>query len=352
MLDLFAHDRRLVVSVAAFGLFASMGVAQALDFTGAGASFPAPAYTAWGADYKAKSGSSLNYQAIGSGGGQKQILARTVDFGASDAPMDTAKLAEGKLLQFPTVIGSVVTIVNLDGIKPNELKLDGATLADIYLGKIAKWNDPAIAKLNPGVKLPDLAILPVYRSDGSGTTYVFTSYLADVSGDWKGKVGAATSVQWAAGNGAKGNDGVAGAVKNAAGSIGYVEYVYAATNNLTTTQLGNKAGKFVSPSVAAFQAAAANADWAGAKDFAASMINTAGDTTWPIVSATYILLPKDPKDTAASAEVMKFFDWAYTDGGPVAEKLHYIPLPKSVQDEVRKAWKAEIKDGNGAPVLK
>ncbi len=352
MFDMFANNRRIAVSLAAFGLFASMGAAKAVDFTGAGASFPAPAYTAWGAEYKAKSGSSLNYQSIGSGGGQKQILARTVDFGASDAPMDHAKLEEGKLLQFPTVIGSVVAIVNLEGLKANELKLDGATLADIYLGKIAKWNDPAIAKLNPGVKLPDIAILPVYRSDGSGTTYVFTAYLADVSGDWKGKVGSATSVQWAAGNGAKGNDGVAGAVKNAVGSIGYVEYVYAASNKLVTTQLANKAGKFVNPTVESFQAAAANADWKGAQDFAASMINTAGDTTWPIVSATYILLPKDPKDTAASAEAMKFFDWAYAEGGSVAEKLHYIPLPKSVQDEVRKAWKVEIKDGNGAPVLK
>lgn len=352
MLNVFANQRRIAVSLVAFGLFGSIGAAHATDFTGAGATFPAPAYTAWAADYKAKTGSSLNYQAIGSGGGQKQILARTVDFGASDAPVEHAKLEEGKLLQFPSVIGSVVMIVNLDGIKPNELKLDGATLADIYLGKITKWNDPIIAKMNPGVKLPDLAILPVYRSDGSGTTYVYTTYLADVSADWKGKVGAATSVQWAAGNGAKGNDGVTGAVKNAKGAIGYVEYVYAAANNLTTTQLANKAGKFVTPTVPAFQAAAANADWAKAQDFAASMINTAGDTTWPIVSATFILLPKDPKDTAASAEVMKFFDWAYTNGGETAEKLHYIPLPKSVQDDVRKAWKAEIKDGNGASVMK
>ncbi|TBW34065.1 phosphate ABC transporter substrate-binding protein PstS [Siculibacillus lacustris] len=352
MLNAFAQKRRLTLALTTLGFVASMGVAQATDFTGAGATFPAPAYTAWSADYKAKTGSSLNYQAIGSGGGQKQILARTVDFGASDAPMESKQLADGKLLQFPAVIGSVVLIVNLDGVKPNEIKLDGATLGDIYLGKIAKWNDPAIVKLNPDIKLPDLAIQPVYRSDGSGTTYVYTTYLADVSADWKGKVGAATSVSWPAGTGAKGNDGVAGAVKNAKGAIGYVEYVYAAANGLTTTQLGNKAGKFVPPTVPAFQAAAANADWKGAKDFAASMINTAGDTTWPIVSATFILLPKDPKDTAASLEVMKFFDWAFKDGGAVAEKLHYIPLPAAVQDDVRKAWKAEIKDGSGAPVYK
>jgi phosphate transport system substrate-binding protein len=352
MLDAYALMRRTTLAFAALGFIASTGAALAVDFTGAGASFPAPVYTAWGADYKAKAGSALNYQSIGSGGGQKQILARTVDFGASDAPMEAKQLADGKLLQFPTVIGSVVMIVNLDGVKPNELKLDGTVLADIYLGKIAKWNDAAITKLNPGVKLPDLAIQPVYRSDGSGTTYVYTSYLAEVSAEWKTKAGASTSVSWPAGNGAKGNDGVAGAVKNAKGAIGYVEYVYAASNGLTTTALANKAGKFVEPTVPAFQAAAANADWKNAKDFAASMINTAGDTTWPIVSATFILLPKDPKDTAASLEVMKFFDWAFKDGGSVAEKLHYIPLPAAVQDEVRKAWKAEIKDASGAPVLK
>ena len=351
MLTAFAASfRRFALPLVALGMAA--GTAHAADFTGAGATFPAPVYTAWAAEYKAKSGNGLNYQAIGSGGGQTQILNRTVDFGASDAPMADDKLASGKLLQFPTVIGSVVAIVNLDGVKPNELKLSGAVLADMYLGKITKWNDPAIAKLNEGVKLPDLAVLPVYRSDGSGTTYVFTTYLADVSADWKGKVGAATSVQWPAGNGAKGNDGVAGAVKNAKGAIGYVEYVYAAANALTTTQLQNKAGKFVAPTVEGFQAAAANADWANAKNFAANMINTAGDTTWPIVSATFIELPKDPKDAAASAEVMKFFDWAYTSGGEIATKLHYIPLPASVQDRVRAAWKAEIKDASGAAIFK
>ncbi|WP_407050671.1 phosphate ABC transporter substrate-binding protein PstS [Methyloraptor flagellatus] len=345
-----ASVRRFALPLVAVGMAA--GTAHAADFTGAGATFPAPVYTAWAAEYKAKSGNGLNYQAIGSGGGQTQILNRTVDFGASDAPVADDKLASGKLLQFPTVIGSVVAIVNLDGIKPNELKLSGPVLADMYLGKITKWNDPAIAKLNEGVKLPDLAVLPVYRSDGSGTTYVYTTYLSDVSADWKGKVGAATSVQWPAGNGAKGNDGVAGAVKNAKGAVGYVEYVYAAANALTTTQLQNKAGKFVSPTVEGFQAAASNADWAGAKNFAASMINTGGDNTWPIVSATFILLPKDPKDAAASAEVMKFFDWAYASGGEVATKLHYIPLPKSVQDAVRAAWKAEIKDASGAAIFK
>lgn len=326
--------------------------AVAADFTGAGATFPAPVYAAWGAEFKAKTGAGLNYQGIGSGGGQTQILNRTVDFGASDAPMDPAKLESGKLLQFPTVVGSVVVIVNLDGVKADELKLTGPVLADIYLGKIAKWNDKAIAELNPGVTLPDLAILPVYRSDSSGTTFVFTSYLGAVSADWKGKVGAATSVKWEAGNGAKGNDGVAGAVKNAKGALGYVEYVYASANKLTTTALKNKAGKFVTPTVASFQAAAGAADWAAAKNFDASMIDTAGDTAWPIVSATFVLLPKNPTDAGQSAQVMKFFDWAYTSGDKVAEDLHYITLPAAVKDRVRAAWKAEVKDASGAQIWK
>ncbi|WP_333825646.1 phosphate ABC transporter substrate-binding protein PstS [Pinisolibacter sp.] len=338
---------------AAVALVGSLTVpAHAGDFTGAGATFPAPVYAAWSAEYKAKTGSALNYQAIGSGGGQTQILNRTVDFGASDAPMAPAKLESGKLLQFPTVVGSVVVIVNLDGVAADQLKLTGPVLADIYLGKIAKWNDKAIADLNPGVKLPDLAILPVYRSDGSGTTFVFTSYLSAVSADWKGGVGAATSVKWAAGNGAKGNDGVAGMVKNAKGALGYVEYVYASANKLTTTSLKNKAGKFVTPTVPAFQAAAGAADWDSAKNFDASMIDTAGETAWPIVSATFILLPKDPKDAAQSGEVMKFFDWAYSNGDKLAEDLHYIALPKAVKDRVRAAWKVEIKDASGAAIWK
>lgn len=342
--------RATLAAVTMLGIFTAPVLAG--DFTGAGATFPAPVYGAWGADYKAAAGSALNYQAIGSGGGQTQILNRTVDFGASDAPMAPEKLESGKLLQFPTVVGSVVVIVNLDGIAADQLKLSGPVVADIYLGKITKWNDPAIAKLNPDVKLPDLAILPVYRSDGSGTTFVFTAYLNAVSTEWKGKVGSATSVKWEAGNGAKGNDGVAGSVKNAKGSIGYVEYVYASANALTTTQLQNKAGKFVKPTVPAFQAAAAAADWDKAKNFDASMIDTAGDTAWPIVSATFILLPKDPKDAAQSAEVMKFFDWAFKSGDAAAEKLHYIALPGAVKDRIRKAWTAEVKDASGAPIWK
>lgn len=347
----FMSPRALTAAIAVISTTFA-GTAGAVDFTGAGATFPAPVYSAWAADYKAKSGDSLNYQAIGSGGGQTQIQNRTVDFGASDAPVASDKLAAGKLLQFPAVVGSVVIIVNLDGVAANQLKLSGPVLADIYLGKITKWNDKQIADLNAGIKLPDTAILPVYRSDGSGTTFVYASYLADVSAEWKSKVGVATSISWPAGNGAKGNDGVAASVKNTKGALGYVEFVYAAANNLITAQLQNKAGKFVSPSTPAFQAAAANADWAGAKDFAASMINTAGDATWPIVSATFILLPKDPQKPEQSLATMKFFDWAFANGSATAEKLHYIPLPASVVDRVRAAWASEIKDASGQPVWK
>lgn len=327
------------------------GLALAADITGAGATFPAPAYTSWAAEYKAKTGNGLNYQAIGSGGGQTQITNRTVDFGASDAPMAAEKLEAAKLLQFPTVIGAVVPIVNLDGIASNQLKLSGEVLGEIYLGKITKWNDAKIAALNAGVALPDTDIAAVYRSDGSGTTFVFTSYLTSANPEWKDNVGAATSVQWPAGSGAKGNDGVAGTVKNTKGAIGYVEYVYAANNQLSTVQLRNKAGAFVSPGVEGFKAAASKADWAGAKNFAASMIDTAGDAAWPIVSATFILLPKDPKDAAQSAEVIKFFDWAYKDGGAIAEKLHYVSLPADVVERVRAAWKADVKGPDGSPVF-
>lgn len=328
------------------------GNAQAVDFNGAGASFPAPVYQSWGQKYKEKTGNALNYQSIGSGGGQNQIINRTVDFGASDAPMPAEKLEASKLLQFPTVIGAVVPTFNLPGIETGKLKLTGEVLASIYLGKITKWNDPAIAGLNPDLKLPSQAIVPVYRSDASGTSYIFTSYLADVSADWKGNVGAATSVQWPAGAGAKGNEGIAGTVKNTPGAIGYVEYIYAAANNLVVTQLKNKAGAFVAPDVPNFVEAAAAADWVNAKNFAASMINTAGPTAWPIVSPTYVLLPKDPKNVDASRETMKFFGWAYgKEGSEIAETLHYIPLPASVVKQVEEAWKAEIKGPDGKPVL-
>jgi phosphate transport system substrate-binding protein len=339
----------LAASVALSSVVAATA-AYAGDITGAGGTFPAPVYNAWASDYKAKTGSAVNYQAIGSGGGQTQITNRTVDFGASDAPMAADKLAAAKLLQFPTVVGAIVPIVNIDGIASDQLQLNGDVISQIYLGKITKWNDPAIAALNKGVTLPDLDIAPVYRSDGSGTTFVFTSYLAGVSPDWKSNVGAATSVQWAAGSGAKGNDGVAASVKNTKGAIGYVEYAYAANNNLTIVDLQNQAGKLVKPTLESFTAAAAKADWKGAKDYAVSMVNVDDANAWPIVSTTFILLPKDPKDATKSADVMKFFDWAYKDGAPAAEKLHYIVLPKDVVDNIRASWKADVKASDGKAV--
>ncbi len=324
-----------------FGALVS-GTAFAADINGAGASFPAPVYQAWAAAYKEKTGTGLNYQSIGSGGGQNQIVNRTVDFGASDAPMKDDKLESANLLQFPTVIGSVVAIVNLG--EDHALTLDGATIADIYQGKITKWNDPKIAALNKDAKLPDIAIVPVYRSDSSGTSFVFTSYLAATNADWKSNVGAATSVQWPVGAGAKGNEGVAGTVKNTRGAIGYVEFIYAAANKLATTDLVNKAGKVVKPETKAFMEAAAAADWTGAKNFAASMIDTSGEGAWPITSATYILLPKNPTNAAQSAEVIKFFDWAYgAEGDAIAEKLHYIPLPEAVVSDIKKAWASDVK---------
>lgn len=317
--------------------------AMAQQITGAGATFPAPVYAKWGEGAKAAVGVELNYQAIGSGGGQNQIFNRTVDFGASDAPVAAEKLAEQKLLQFPSVMGAVVPIVNIPGVEANQLKLTGEMLADIYLGKITMWNDPAIVEMNRGLNLPKLAIAPAYRADGSGTTFVFTSYLSAVSPEWKSKIGANASVKWAAGNGAKGNDGVSATVKQVKGGIGYVENAYATQNKLATAQLRNKAGAFVSPTIAAFKAAAENVNWGSDPNFAVSIIDTNGAASWPIVSATFILLPLDPKDPARSALVRKFFDWAYTSGGDVASSLEYVPLPKAVQDAVRARWAAGYK---------
>lgn len=335
--------KAILALVAAVAGCAIGGTAYAQQITGAGATFPAPVYAKWGEAAKSAIGIELNYQAIGSGGGQNQIFNRTVDFGASDAPVDATKLDENKLLQFPSVMGAVVPIVNLPGVEINQLKLTGDLLADIYLGKITKWNDPKIVALNGGVSLPNLAIAPVYRADGSGTTFVFTSYLSAVSPDWKSKVGANTSVKWPAGNGAKGNDGVAATVKQVRGGIGYVENAYATQNKLTTTQLRNKAGNFVEPALANFTAAAEAGDWANAKDYAVNLIDTAGANAWPVVSATFILLPEDPKDPQRSAAVQKFFDWAYANGGQIATSLEYIPLPKAVQDSVRTSWKSKVK---------
>ena len=340
---------RATLAAAVAGLALSATPVLAQQITGAGATFPAPVYAKWGEAAKAAIGIELNYQAIGSGGGQNQIINRTVDFGASDAPVDGPKLETNKLLQFPMVMGAVVPIVNLPGIEINKLKLTGELLADIYLGKITKWNDPKLVELNRGLALPNLAIAPVYRADGSGTSFVYTSYLSAVSPEWKEKVGASQSVKWPAGNGAKGNDGIAATVKQVKGAIGYVENAYATQNKLTTTELRNKAGQFVAPTMAAFSAAAASGDWAAAPNYAVNLIDQNGATSWPIVSATFLLVPMDPKDPVRAGNVLKFVDWAYNNGAKIANDLEYIPLPKAVQDSVRGAWRTKVK-ANGASV--
>ena len=329
--------------VATIGLSAAAQAQQAA-VTGAGASFPAPLYQKWGEAAREPTGLQLNYQSVGSGAGQAQIRNRTVDFGASDAPMTNEQLEENKLLQFPATMGSLVAVVNVPGVENGKMKLTGDVLADIYLGKITKWNDPKLVELNKDLKLPNIAIAPVHRADGSGTTYVWVSYLSAVSPEFKQKVGIGTSVKWATGTGARGNEGVAGTVRNVRGAIGYVEYAYAHQNNLIATQLRNKAGQFVSPTTEAFEAAASNADWS-APNFAANLVDTQGEKSWPIVSPTFILLPKNPQDAAREQNVMKFFDWAYRQGDSLATQLDYIPLPESVEEQVRQKWAQITVDG-------
>ena len=329
----------LAFGLAGFSVAAPMGQAMAQQITGAGSSFAAPIYSKWGEASASATGIQLNYQAVGSGAGINQINNRTVDFGASDMPVKPDQLTEHKLMQFPTVIGGVDIIVNLPGIKPNELKLTGPLLADIYLGKITKWNDKEIAEVNPGLKLPSTAIAPVHRADGSGTTFVFTDYLSMQSAEWKSKVGASTSVSWPVGAGAKGSDGVAGTVRQIPGGIGYDESAYAEQNHLTTAMMRNFAGKFVAPTMAAFEASAASADWSKVQNFAIDLNDQPGAASWPIESATFVLLPTDPKDEKQSAAVKKFFDWGFSHGSDIAKGLLYIPLPASVQDAIRTAWK-------------
>ena len=331
---------RLATTALAIGLgVLAAATAQAQQITGAGSSFAAPIYGKWGDAAGAATGLKLNYQAVGSGAGINQINNRTVDFGASDMPVPPADLAAHKLMQFPTVIGGVDIIVNVPGVKANELKLTGAILADIYLGKIARWDDAAIAAINPGLKLPHTAIAPVHRADGSGTTFVFTDYLSLQSAEWKTKIGAATSVSWPNGAGAKGSDGVAGTVKQIAGGIGYAESAYATQNHLVTVMMKNKDGNFVAPDMTSFAAAAASADWTKVQNFAINLNDQPGATSWPIESATFVLLPTDPKDEKQSGAVKKFFDWGFSSGNDIATALLYIPLPKSVQDAIRAAWK-------------
>jgi phosphate transport system substrate-binding protein len=325
------------------------GYAIAADISGAGATFPYPVYAKWADSYKKQTNVGLNYQSIGSGGGIKQIIAKTVTFGATDAPMKEADLEKNGLVQFPTVIGGVVPVVNIDGIKPGQLKLDGPTLAKIFLGEIKTWNDGAIAKLNPGVNLPATAIAIVHRSDGSGTTFLFTNYLGKVSKDWDDKVGVSTAVKWPAGIGAKGNEGVANNVLQTKGAIGYVEFAYAKQNKMIHLNMINKDGKTVEPSIAAFQAAAAGADWAKAKGFNLILTEQAGEKTWPIAGATFILIHKQPANAASAAEALKFFDWAYKNGAKEAEALDYVPLPDSTIALIRKEW-SNIKGADGKPL--
>ncbi len=329
--------------VAAAAALCTAYTASAADISGAGASFPYPVYSKWADAYQKETGNRLNYQSIGSGGGIKQIQAKTVTFGASDMPLPKAQLDKDGLVQFPTVMGGVVAVMNVDGIAPGALTLDGKTLADIYMGKVKRWNDAAIAKLNPDVKLPSQAIAVVYRSDGSGTTFVFTDYLSKVNPAFKSDIGVNTSVQWPAGIGGKGNEGVAGTVSQTKGAIGYVEYAYAKQNKLAYAKMINKAGKTVSPTSEAFQAAAANADWAGTPGFEVILNDEPGDASWPITSATFILMHKQPADAAASAEALKFFDWAYSKGDKLAEELDYVPMPDNVVALIKKTWASDIK---------
>ncbi len=341
------HLRTL--AVAGF-LAATVLPAAAVEISGAGATFPYPIYAKWADTYRKDTGVGLNYQSIGSGGGIKQIEARTVTFGATDAPLKGADLDKNGLVQFPMVMGGIVPVLNVEGVKAGELVLDGPTLAGIFLGTVKTWDDPAIKKLNPSAKLPAQAIAVVHRSDGSGTTFNFTYYLAQVSPDWKSQVGSNTSVEWPVGIGAKGNEGVSNNVGQTKGSIGYVEYAYALQNKLVFTKLVNREGKTVAPTSEAFQAAAANADWNSVPGYGVILANQPGAASWPMTAATFILIPKQPQDPVATAEALKFFAWAYANGDKMAEELDYVPMPKKVVAEIEKMWASEIKDSNGKPL--
>jgi phosphate transport system substrate-binding protein len=336
-----------VVGASAAMAFSSV---LAADMTGAGATFPYPIYAKWAEAYKASTGNGLNYQSVGSGAGIKQIKAKTVDFGASDMPLKAEELDADGLMQFPAIMGGVVTVVNLDGIAPGQLKLTGPVVADIYLGKITEWNNPAIAALNPGVKLPATEITVVHRADGSGTSFLFTDYLSKVNPEFKTKIGAGTAVKWVTGVGGKGNDGVAANVQRIKGAIGYVEWAYAKKNKIAHTQLKNKDGNFLQPDDDNFKAAAANAEWTKTPGFGVVLTDQAGKTSWPITGVSYILMHKQQADANKGKEVIKFFDWAFKNGDAAATELDYVPLPDTVVKLVQASWKANLKDASGKPL--
>ncbi len=334
---------RSIIAAAGVAAVAFAAPASAQEVTGAGASFPAPVYAKWAEAYKAQGGATVNYQSIGSGGGIRQIRARTVAFGATDAPLPGADLEKDGLVQFPTVLGGVVPVINIEGVQTRQLRLTGELLADIYRGEIKTWNDKRIADINPGVKLPGSNITPVYRSDGSGTTAIFTSYLAEVSAGWKDKLGSGTTVNWPVGQGGKGNEGVAATVKQVNNSIGYVEYAYAKSNNIPYALMRNRDGQFVEPEATTFAAAAEGANWAAQPGFGISLTNQPGARSWPITGATFILIHKEPKEPKAVAEAVKFFEWAYKNGDKLALDLEYVPVPDSLVEKVRSQALSQIK---------
>ena len=338
--------RTLTAAIALAGVLAS---AQAQDVTGAGATFPAPLYARWAADYNKATGNRINYQSVGSGAGLRQIRGKTVDFGASDMPLTDEELSKDGLTQFPTAIGGVVPVINVAGIQTRQLRLTGAVLAEIYLGKVSKWNDPAIAGLNAGLKLPDAPIAVVRRADGSGTTFIFTNYLSKVSADWKSKVGEGTAVNWPTGAGGKGNEGVSAFVQRLPNSIGYVEYAYAKQNKMPYALMQNAAGAFVAPEDTAFKAAAAGADWS--KSFYQILTNQPGKDSWPITGATFIMMHLKQDKPQQAAASLRFFDWAFKNGDKVADELDYVPMPDSVKATIRQQW-SKIVDASGSPVLK
>jgi phosphate transport system substrate-binding protein len=345
----FIRPAAVAIAMAAASTF-TISPVLAADISGAGATFPYPIYAKWADAYKKETGIGLNYQSIGSGGGIKQIKAKTVTFGASDAPLEGEELESTGLAQFPMVMGGIVPVVNLEGIEPGELVLDGATLADIFLGKITNWDDEAIKKLNPEAKLPDQAIAVVHRSDGSGTTFNFTYYLGDVSANWKDEVGVAKAVQWPVGIGAKGNEGVANNVAQTGGSIGYVEYAYAKENGLIHADMINKDGKTVEPTAESFSAAAANADWSSQPGYGVILANQPGAESWPMTAATWILVYKQPEDTQATAEALKFFAWSYAKGDEMAGALDYVPMPDNVVKSVEEMWAKDILGSDGKAI--